>query len=298
MLTSTRQLLTLCAATACAGALLPSGGALAADEIGSVSKDSSGNCSDQARFVIGVSDEARVPHDGVVTRLRSENAGQPGVTFAYRFARTDGPGKFVGVATVPATVGDAGKVDVATRVAVRAGDHMGISKGAGSGLDCIHAGTASIGSGFGNYADGEAFGVYVGEVKGALNMIATIEPDVDRDGFGDETQDACAGSAGGEGGCAPKALPPEPPKVEQQQTPLAAVCTVPKLKGLKLKTAKRKLRTAGCAVGKVKRPKSARKAKQRRLRIKRQSVRPGTQVAAGTKVALRVKVKAAKKGGR
>jgi hypothetical protein len=39
---------------------------------------------------------------------------------------------------------------------------------------------------------------------------ATIEPDTDGDGFGDEGQDACVGTAGSEGGCLPP-VTPDPP---------------------------------------------------------------------------------------
>jgi hypothetical protein len=35
-----------------------------------------------------------------------------------------------------------------------------------------------------------------------VNVSATLEPDADADGFGDETQDQCVGSAGPQSGCA------------------------------------------------------------------------------------------------
>jgi hypothetical protein len=45
-----------------------------------------------------------------------------------------------------------------------------------------------------------------------LNVTARLEPDADVDGFGDETQDACPGSAGTSFGC-PTALPAPPDNV-------------------------------------------------------------------------------------
>ena len=39
-------------------------------------------------------------------------------------------------------------------------------------------------------------------------LSGTIEPDADKDGFGDESQDACPGVAGTDGGCVPKPAPP------------------------------------------------------------------------------------------
>jgi hypothetical protein len=44
-----------------------------------------------------------------------------------------------------------------------------------------------------------------------LLMQAVVEPDVDADGFGDETQDGCLGEAGPRGGC------PEPPVAPNTQ---------------------------------------------------------------------------------
>lgn len=42
-------------------------------------------------------------------------------------------------------------------------------------------------------------------------LSAKIEPDADRDGFGDETQDGCVGVAGADNGCVPQPPPPPPP---------------------------------------------------------------------------------------
>jgi IPT/TIG domain-containing protein/PASTA domain-containing protein len=62
-------------------------------------------------------------------------------------------------------------------------------------------------------------------------------------------------------------------------------CTVPKLRGLKLKAAKRSLRKAGCATGRVTRRKGA---SARRARIVRQKPSPGRVLSTGTKVAVKL----------
>jgi hypothetical protein len=62
-------------------------------------------------------------------------------------------------------------------------------------------------------------------------------------------------------------------------------CTVPKLRGLKLKAAKRLLRKAGCATGRVTR---RRGASARRARIVRQKPSPGRVLPTGTKVAVKL----------
>lgn len=59
------------------------------------------------------------------------------------------------------------------------------------------------------------------------------------------------------------------------------VCTVPKLKGLKLKDAKKKLAKSNCKLGKAKKKKASRKSKGK---ILSQSAKPGSELAVGTKV--------------
>jgi hypothetical protein len=62
-------------------------------------------------------------------------------------------------------------------------------------------------------------------------LSAEVEPDADADGFGDETQDRCAGSAGTDRGCLPGALDPqvirEPPVVTVNTViPASALATI------------------------------------------------------------------------
>jgi hypothetical protein len=55
-----------------------------------------------------------------------------------------------------------------------------------------------------------------------LNVTARLEPDLDADGFGDETQDSCVGTAGSSSGCAPGA---DAPPSGKDTTPPAAKVT-------------------------------------------------------------------------
>jgi hypothetical protein len=50
------------------------------------------------------------------------------------------------------------------------------------------------------------------QTNAELAIQATIEPDADSDGFGDESQDACVGIAGTQGGCVPPVAPPTLPE--------------------------------------------------------------------------------------
>ncbi len=63
---------------------------------------------------------------------------------------------------------------------------------------------------------------------------------------------------------------------------------MPKLKGLTKKRAQRRLKKAGCRLGKVRRPQRRLK---RKLVVRRQSLKAGRVVAQGTRVKLRLGAK-------
>ena len=69
-----------------------------------------------------------------------------------------------------------------------------------------------------------------------------------------------------------------------QAPPAPVQCVVPNLKGLKLKQARKAAKAANCAVGKVKRKKSSRRA----TTVLKQSSKAGAVLAAGSKIALTV----------
>lgn len=131
------------------------------------------------------------PAGGVLTGLRTAFAGSAGTAFEFRVFRPTGIG-WVGVATVPATVGADGAATVATRVPVQAGDLLGLSKPAGGSLNCAipAAGAIMFGGTGPAIADGQFFTLTVSPNL-VPNVAATLEPDADRDHFGDETQDRC-----------------------------------------------------------------------------------------------------------
>lgn len=71
--------------------------------------------------------------------------------------------------------------------------------------------------------------------------------------------------------------------------PPARTCKVPKLKGKSPARAKRLLKRAGCAIGKVRRPRKPKGRKLRPLIVAAQKPGAGRVVPLGTKVALRLK---------
>jgi len=92
-----------------------------------------------------------------------------------------------------------------TRVPVSPGDVLGLrvhSMFAGCTF-FTGAGDTAIGRGGApDIAPGESMITSSTLPNQRVNVSATLEPDADGDGFGDETQDQCVGSAGPENGCA------------------------------------------------------------------------------------------------
>jgi uncharacterized repeat protein (TIGR01451 family) len=131
---------------------------------------------------------------GVITQLRTEDVEVDGL--ALNVFRPRGGSSYAVLASVPVEAAD-GVVAVPVRIGVLPGDVLGLSVGADSNTNC----TVPAGSGS---ADVVAFrdtgaAPASGDVTldqtggGRLNVAATLEPDADGDGFGDETQDRCPG---------------------------------------------------------------------------------------------------------
>ena len=100
------------------------------------------------------------------------------------------------------------------RLAVNAGDLLGLRVGnppSGSILDFGGGASCAFTAGAGDTirysvltdeaAVGSAGTLAVPMTPNRLNVTARLEPDADGDGFGDETQDSCPGSAGPASGC-------------------------------------------------------------------------------------------------
>ena len=90
----------------------------------------------------------------------------------------------------------------------------------------------------------------------------------------------------------PAPVSPAPKTPARRRDP---VCIVPKVIGKKLKAAKRKIRAAGCAVGKVTKPRVRRGKKRRPLVVRSSNPPARTARPAGSKVRLRLGPKPRKK---
>jgi len=97
------------------------------------------------------------------------------------------------------------------------------------------------------------------------------------------------GGGGGGGNPQPQPQPPAP-------TPAVTPCVVPRLAGLSLSAARRKLSRAHCKLGKVKKPKLKKSAKKKpTLVVARQSPAAGRKLANGSKVNVTLTVKKPKR---
>jgi hypothetical protein len=175
------------------GGLLLAGpsSALAATELGSVGgQPTATTCGTDAETVFGGGVPYTVAGGGVITAMRTSFAGPQGAATALRVFRPF-ESRWTGVATVPVTLGASGEAAVATRVPVQAGDVLGLSKPAGPALACAIPSPGAL-----------LFHVPVSEPDAmpftpkvtpdlVPNVAATLEPDADRDGYGDESQDRC-----------------------------------------------------------------------------------------------------------
>jgi hypothetical protein len=155
------------------------------------------------------------PSDGVITKLRIRaKVENPGTQVTFRVAdvtqANDGEGGKSATAAATATgptvtLQTTGAANIPiqefpARLAVKKGQHLAIDGPAG-----LVATYDSSGSKF-SYAfapplaDGAAARTS-NEFFGELLVQGTIEPDADRDGFGDETQDGCPSQASTQGAC-------------------------------------------------------------------------------------------------
>jgi hypothetical protein len=87
------------------------------------------------------------------------------------------------------------------RISVQAGDRFGVSGGeAGSVMFCSNRPGESFGS-VGNDVRAGSSATFTPGSEVQVPVVATVEPDRDGDGYGDETQDGCPQSAAYQGPC-------------------------------------------------------------------------------------------------
>jgi hypothetical protein len=168
--------------------------------------------------------------DGVVVRVRAELSARdvPGTVAFGTIHRGEPNSTYYDVRDRSEPVGVTGEVtiDAPVRMAIRRGDTLAVFLTGGARIlangDPRGDHDLSVGDTDGTSRfEVRPFGTPDAVVP--LHYEAFVEPDSDADGFGDESQDRCAGSTGSHDGCAePAPAAPAPPSAVARPKPLLA----------------------------------------------------------------------------
>ena len=144
-----------------------------------------------------------VPQAGVITKWGASVIPYPGgISEKLKvFRPTGSPLNFtaVGESTTQPIVGGVNSFD--TRVPVQAGDRIGVTGTPGAIYCEAASGPTDV---MGVLASDPPLGstvTFTEHAKAQASITATVEPDADRDGYGDETQDKCPQSAASHDPC-------------------------------------------------------------------------------------------------
>lgn len=149
------------------------------------------------------------PVSGVITQWKSNLAPVPAfVPQTLKVLRQNGPNTVQIIGESSGTIAG-GPNTFNTRIPVQAGDRLGLfgDSAAYGNLFCSTPGTENTIAGFeggGSVGATVPFAQFPEEFR--IPVFAAIEPDVDNDGFGDETQDQCPQSAAAQTPCPVAAL--------------------------------------------------------------------------------------------
>ena len=206
-------------------------GATAATEAGNKCNAdffSVGNTIVQASRTAGSPLPIAAPVDGVVTKWRLTSGAPEVFAQTMKVLRPTASSKtfqVVGESNVAGIVTGANSFDA--RLPVQAGDKFGLYGTAGA-LFCGGVGTADDKIGFfaGNPAVSSNMAIESESEPAQIPVSVTIEPDADREGHGDETQDRCPQNAAVQGDCLvappiPTVPPATPPAFSIEALPQA-----------------------------------------------------------------------------
>lgn len=137
----------------------------------------------------------RIDAPGVITELRTE--GQTATGMRLHVFRPRGSGAYTVLGSVAVTPAP-GVIRVPAQIAVQPGDLLGNSSAADPDVRCgITTTSADDIVAYRNAPTPDSGDTtFTGAQSGRLNVAATLEPDGDGDGYGDETQDRCPDDAG------------------------------------------------------------------------------------------------------
>jgi hypothetical protein len=137
-----------------------------------------------------------IPQAGVITKWGVNVVPYPGgISEKLKVMRPAGPNTFTAVAESTTQPIGGGQNAFETRLPVQAGDRLG-AYSAVAPIYCAEASapTDILGGVIGDTAIGSS-ATFTEVPEGQLALSATVEPDADGDGYGDESQDKCPGNA-------------------------------------------------------------------------------------------------------
>jgi hypothetical protein len=194
-----RRLTGLCVGAAIALSAAPASPALAATEFGN---DCAANASEPGYTMLqlgrapGASLPLTAPTDGVITQWSVRIApGFPVEAAPVRlevFRATPNPAEFQAVGESAEVGVGQSKFSARTRIPVLAGDRLGLYGSAGDGTLTCNTGAPEDELGrIKGTAPFDSVNAFAPVAGFRVAVSATLEPDLDQDGYGDETQDAC-----------------------------------------------------------------------------------------------------------
>lgn len=194
--------------------------------------DGPGSACTVLQHTLGSADQA-VPFDGVVVAFRLRQASGP-ITLKV-IEGSDGSGRVV--ATGPTVNGGGFEHGISThpaRVAVTRGQRIGFELAESAQLPFVYRDEISTGDGWGPPLGAETRASNPTALDRTYEILAnaTIEPDADRDGFGDESQDPDLGRPGSPPGPSPSRSPSPSPSPGASSSPGSAPPSPPELREL------------------------------------------------------------------
>jgi hypothetical protein len=177
---------------------------------------------DYVQRISGSLNSYTVPPGGGVITSWSTKFGPVGATMKLLVLKSVGGNNFqlVGESGFGALTSALGQSSFPTRISVSGGELLGKKHGPTAPDEgCFFEPTAILGAGDANALSIGGQKAFTPSPGFGLNMSATLEPDVDKDTFGDETQDLCPTDATKQGECvAPSAVLGKHPKKKSKPT--------------------------------------------------------------------------------
>jgi hypothetical protein len=135
--------------------------------------------------------------DGVITKWRTKLPEGVPTTFPTKLkvlTPQAAPDDFRVDADSAAEQVGSGTLTFNTRLPIQAGDRIGLYSSTGTVVCGAEPAASTVGGIMGEVAAGST-ATFTSSANTSVPVVATVEPDADRDGFGDETQDLCPQNA-------------------------------------------------------------------------------------------------------